>query len=67
MFGLGMQELLVVMVIVVVVFGASRLPLIGDGMGKMITNFKRSMKDAKQGELDEDKKDDTPEKKAQDA
>ncbi len=65
MFGLGMQELLVVMVIVVVVFGASRLPQIGDGMGKMITNFKRSMKDAK-GEIEEGKND-NGEKKAQDA
>lgn len=44
MFGLGMQELIIILLIVVVVFGASRLPLIGDGMGKMITNFRKSMK-----------------------
>ncbi len=45
MFGLGMQELIIILLIVVVVFGASRLPQIGDGVGKMITNFRSSMKD----------------------
>jgi sec-independent protein translocase protein TatA len=44
MFGIGVQELLLVTLIVVVVFGASRLPQIGDGMGRMITNFRKSMK-----------------------
>jgi sec-independent protein translocase protein TatA len=44
MFGIGIQELLLVTLIVVVVFGASRLPQIGEGMGKMITNFRKSVK-----------------------
>jgi sec-independent protein translocase protein TatA len=44
MFGIGIQELLLVTVIVVVVFGAGRLPQIGDGMGRMITNFRKSVK-----------------------
>ncbi len=47
MFGLGTQELVIILMIVVVVFGASRLPQIGDGMGKMITNFRKNLKETK--------------------
>ena len=43
MFGLGTQELLVVLVIVVILFGASKLPQIGSGMGQAIRNFKQSV------------------------
>jgi sec-independent protein translocase protein TatA len=53
MFGLGMQELVIILVIVVVLFGSTRLPQIGEGVGKMITNFRKSMKDAGKGD-DED-------------
>jgi sec-independent protein translocase protein TatA len=42
MFGLGMPELMVVLVIVLIVFGAGRLPEIGGALGKSIRNFKRS-------------------------
>ena len=40
MFGIGMTELLVVLAIVVVIFGARRLPELGSGLGKAIKNFK---------------------------
>ena len=40
MFGIGMPELLIVMVIILIIFGAGKLPEIGAGMGKAIKNFK---------------------------
>ncbi len=40
MFGIGTTELLVVLGIVVVIFGARRLPELGSGLGKAIKNFK---------------------------
>jgi sec-independent protein translocase protein TatA len=43
--GLGMPELLVIMVIVLIIFGANKLPQIGEGLGKGIRNFKKGVKD----------------------
>ena len=43
MFGLGMQEILIILVIGVVLFGARRLPEIGSGLGKAIKNFKKGV------------------------
>ena len=42
MFGIGMQELLVILVLVLVVFGAKRLPEIGGGLGRAIRNFRQA-------------------------
>ena len=43
MFGIGTSELLLLMVIVLLVFGAKRLPEIGMSVGKGIRQFKRSL------------------------
>ncbi len=43
MFGLGMPELLVVLVIALVVFGAAKLPQIGSSLGTAIREFKKSI------------------------
>lgn len=56
MFGIGMTELLVILAIVLVIFGANKLPEIGSGMGKAIGNFKKSVKEANEIDV-------TPEKK----
>ena len=45
MFGIGMPELLIILGIAILVFGATRLPEIGSGIGKAIRNFKRSIKE----------------------
>jgi sec-independent protein translocase protein TatA len=54
-FGLGMGELVMILVIVTVVFGATKLPQLGDGLGKAIRNFKRSIESAPDAK-DEDSK-----------
>lgn len=44
MFGLGIGELLVILVIVLVIFGAGKLPDIGEGLGQGIRNFRKAIK-----------------------
>jgi sec-independent protein translocase protein TatA len=44
MFGLGIGELVIILVIVLIIFGAGKLPEIGEGIGKGIRNFRRSVK-----------------------
>ncbi len=45
MFGIGIPELLIILVIVIVIFGAARLPQIGEGLGRGIRNFRGAMKE----------------------
>ena len=43
----GFQELLIIFLIVVLIFGASKLPQLGRGLGEGIRNFKKGLKDDK--------------------
>lgn len=45
MFGLGTQELIIVMAIVIIIFGANKIPKLGFGLGKGISNFKKGIND----------------------
>ncbi len=45
MFGLGTWELVIVLVIVLLLFGSSRLPSLAKGMGESIRNFKKAVSD----------------------
>ena len=42
MFGIGMPELLIILVIIMIIFGAGKLPEIGSGLGKGIRNFRKA-------------------------
>jgi len=57
---IGMPELLIILAIVIVIFGANRLPGLGRGIGSAIRNFKDEMG----GEKDENEKDKDHNRKA---
>ncbi|OQA54122.1 MAG: Sec-independent protein translocase protein TatA [Candidatus Omnitrophica bacterium ADurb.Bin277] len=58
MFGLGMQELVIILVIIMIIFGAGKLPEIGGAIGKGIKNFKRSVNEPEKEEEETKKIDD---------
>jgi sec-independent protein translocase protein TatA len=45
MFGLGTQELLIILVLVMIIFGAGKIPQVGGALGKGLRNFKKGVKD----------------------
>ena len=66
--GLGTGEIILIAVVVMLVFGASKLPALGDGLGRAIGSFKRALgganeivASAKKPEVDGSAKAETPE------
>jgi sec-independent protein translocase protein TatA len=49
--GIGIPELVIILIIIILIFGANRLPEIGRGIGKGIRNFKDATKDGKESNL----------------
>ena len=69
MFGFGLPEMIIILIIVLVVFGAGKLPEISSAMGKSIRNFKKAAEGKEDIEIkaksaDEDKKSGDDDKKA---
>ncbi len=48
MFGIGMPELIIILIIILIIFGAGKLPEIGSGIGKGIKNFKKATQEAQE-------------------
>ena len=51
MMGIGFPELMIILVIIMIIFGAGKLPEIGSAFGRSIKNFKKSMKEAEAEEV----------------
>lgn len=60
MFGLGVQELLIIFVIIMVLFGAKKLPEMGKGLGKGIREFKNATNKLDDDDEAESEKEDEP-------
>jgi sec-independent protein translocase protein TatA len=60
MFGMGIQELLVILVIALVIFGPSKLPQIGSGLGKAIRDFKKGVSGDENDESSKEAKKESP-------
>lgn len=62
MFGLGLPEIIIILVIVLIVFGVGKLPEIGSGLGKAIRGFKKGMSEPSEIDVTP-KKDNSDDKK----
>ena len=63
MFGIGMPELIIILIIILIIFGAGKLPEIGSGIGKGIKNFKKATHESPEEITSPKKNEDTVEEK----
>jgi sec-independent protein translocase protein TatA len=54
MFGLGTTELIIILVLVMIIFGAGKLPQVGGALGKGLRNFKDGVKDGNEEKSEEE-------------
>ena len=64
MTNLGWQELLIILFIVVIIFGASKLPEIGRGLGQSIREFRQAAREAQEAQQAEQAQSNLPDKTA---
>ena len=64
MFGIGMPELIIILIIILIIFGAGKLPEIGSGIGKGIKNFKKATSEPPEEITPPKENDEAPENKA---
>jgi len=57
MFGLGTTELIIILVLVMIIFGAGKLPQVGGALGKGLRNFKDGVKEGNEEKKDEEEPD----------
>lgn len=62
MFGLGTQELLIILALVMIIFGAGKLPQVGSALGKGLRNFKKGVSETDEDEIEEAKVEEISEK-----
>jgi len=52
MFGLGTSELIIILILVLIIFGAGKLPQVGKSLGQGLRNFKDGMKEGEKSDSD---------------
>lgn len=65
-FGIGTQEILVILGILVLLFGATKLPQLGSAVGQTLKNFKRGMREAREEDEEANKKEELKKLEASD-